>query len=74
MTRDEPTGPNEDDDLESLDVPRTREQDGVGSLRDTEAEEGDDEGLTDDFELDEKEAREVGVQLDNAGGQEPKLD
>lgn len=72
MTRDEPTD-EFNDDVE-LDAPRSRDQDGVASLRDTEAEQGDDEGLEDDFDLDQREARELGVQLDGVGDQEPRLD
>jgi hypothetical protein len=74
MSHNEPTEPPEDDDVESLDAPRTRDQDGVASLRDTDAEQGDDAGITDDFDLDKREAREVGVQLDSTGDQEPGLD
>lgn len=72
MTRDEPTD-EFDGDVE-LDAPRGRDQDAVTSLRDTEAEQGDEEGLDDDFDLDEREARELGVQLDGVGDQEPRLD
>lgn len=72
MSSNVPSDPD-DDDI-SLDAPRGRDQDGVASLRDTEAEEGDEEGLDDDFDLDQREARELGVQLDSDGDQEPRLD
>jgi hypothetical protein len=51
-----------------------RDRDGVGSLRDTEAEAGDDDEVTDDFDLDQDEARELGVDLDRTGGETPRLD
>jgi hypothetical protein len=52
----------------------TRDRDGVGSLRDTEAESGDEDGVNDSFDLDQTEAHEVGVDLDRAGGETPHLD
>jgi hypothetical protein len=51
-----------------------RERDGVRSLHDTEAEAGDDDEVTDDFDLDQDEARELGVELDRTGGETPRLD
>jgi hypothetical protein len=51
-----------------------RDRDGVGSLRDTEAESGDEEEVADDFVLDQTEAHELGADLDRAGGETPRLD
>ncbi len=62
-----------DDDDESLDLPRNREQDGVASLHDAEAEAGDEEEVDDDYDLDLREARELGVRLDDSDEQEPRL-
>jgi hypothetical protein len=64
-------------DIESYDDVRdeaNRDRDGVGSLRDTEAESGDEEGTSDSFDLDQIEAHELGVDLDRAGGETPILD
>jgi hypothetical protein len=52
----------------------SRDRDGVGSLHDTEAEAGDEEEVGDDFDIDEREARELGVQLDRGDDSEPTLD
>ena len=71
MTSDEPIEPD-DNDIE-LDAPPSRDQDPLASLRDTEAEEGEDEGIEDDFDIDQREARELGVQLDGVE-EEPRLD
>jgi hypothetical protein len=51
-----------------------RDRDGVSSLRDTEAEAGDEVGVVDDFDLDQDEAAEAGVALDRTGGETPRLD
>jgi len=51
-----------------------RDREGVGSLRDTEAEQGDEAEVDDDFDLDAVEAREAGVNLDPVGDEEPRLD
>jgi len=48
-----------------------RDQDGVESLRDTEAEAGDEEELADEFDMDDREARELGVNLDDRDEPEP---
>jgi hypothetical protein len=64
-------------DMISLDDVRDearRDRDGVSSLRDTEAESGDEDEVTDRFELDSAEARELGVELDRTGGETPLLD
>jgi hypothetical protein len=64
-------------DMISLDDIRDevrRERDGVSSLRDTEAESGDEDEVTDRFELDSAEAHELGVDLDRTGGETPLLD
>jgi len=63
-----------DDDEGAADVDRThdrRDQDGVDSLRDTEAETGDESGIVDDFDMDDREARELGVNLDERDEPEP---
>jgi hypothetical protein len=63
-------------DLESLDAETTdsrRDRDGVASMRDVEAEAGDDEGVDDNYDIDVKEARELGTNLDDQDEQEPRL-
>lgn len=52
-------------------VPLGRDQDGVASLRDTESEAGDDEEIIDEFDMDDREARELGVDLDDRDEPEP---
>jgi hypothetical protein len=52
---------------------RCLEQDGVASLHDIEAEAGDEQGLLDEFEIDHRAARQIGVALDNSED-EPRLD
>jgi hypothetical protein len=63
-------------DVDSIEGSRDsqRDRDGVGSLRDTEAESGDEEELDDLFDLDERAAREVGGEFDGGTGDEPALD
>jgi hypothetical protein len=51
-----------------------RDRDGVEALRDTEAEAGEDNEVTDDFDLDQVEAQELGVALDRVDGETPRLD
>jgi hypothetical protein len=63
----------DDDDNESLDAPRGRDQDGAAALRDTEAEAGDEEEVDDTYDLDDREAREVGIDLDDRDEPEPGL-
>jgi hypothetical protein len=65
-----------DDDAEGTQATqhRKRDQDGVASLRDTEAEAGDDEEVTDDFDIDDREALEVGANLDDRDEPEPGFD
>jgi hypothetical protein len=48
--------------------------DPLEALHDTEAESGDEEGLQDTFDMDEREAAELGVDLDPVAPQEPELD
>ena len=50
------------------------ERDGVGSLHDSEAESGDEEGVGDGSTSINAEAREIGVALDPVEGPEPGLD
>ena len=59
---------------EAADRGRGRERDGVESLQDTEAEQGDEQEVDDDFDLDRRAAREAGVNLDSINDQESKLD
>jgi hypothetical protein len=72
---DDPDDPEEgvDYDTDFLDATR-RDRDGVGSLRDVEAEAGDEEELADDYDTDDRAARELGVQLDDRDEPEPRLD
>ena len=63
-----------DDDERAADGDRLahgREQDGVGSLRDTEAEAGDESEIEDEFDMDDREARELGAALDARDEPEP---
>lgn len=48
-----------------------RDQDGVDSLRDTEAEAGDEEEIIDDYDMDDREARELGADLEDREEPEP---
>ena len=54
--------------------PGEQEQDPVSSLHDTDEEAGDEEGLIDTFSIDTRAAKELGVEFDSAGAQEPELD
>lgn len=73
MARIDPTDLDDDDDS-AADIdgshPR-RDQDGVEALRDTEAEAGDDSEMRDTFDMDDREARELGVNLDDRDEPEP---
>lgn len=72
MTENESIDP---DDLISLDAPRLdRDRDGVDSLRDTDAEQGDESELDDLFDLDRSEARELGADIEEDAGEIPRLD
>ena len=51
-----------------------RDREGVDALHDTEAEQGDETEVDDDFDLDRVAAREAGVDLDPVGDDEPRLD
>lgn len=48
--------------------------DPIEAMHDTEAESGDEEGLQDTFDIDEREAAELGVHLDPTAPEEPQLD
>jgi len=76
MTDDTSPGPQDDvvSVEESTDSEAQRDRDGVASLRDTQEESGDEDELADTFDLDEREAREVGVELDGGVGNESRLD
>ncbi len=67
--RDDTVSLDESEDSESR-----RDRDGVASLRDTSEEVGDEEEVTDGFELDELEAREVGGEFEGGVSDEPRLD
>jgi hypothetical protein len=63
------------DDLISLDLPRPdRDRDGVDSLRDTDAEQGDEEEVDDLYVYDETGARGADTELDGDAFDEPRLD
>jgi len=68
--------PDDEEDVRSAPAApaSTRDQDGVASLRDTEAEAGDDEEVTDDYDMDDREAREIGADLDDRDEPEPGFD
>jgi hypothetical protein len=51
-----------------------RERDGVRSLHDAEAEQGDEDEVVDAFDLDQEDARELGADFDRLGGETPRLD
>jgi hypothetical protein len=60
--------------IDELAARRNRARDGVDSLQDVEAEQGDESEVDDEFELDNDEARELGVNLDRVDGETPRLD
>lgn len=62
------------DDADEVPERGGRDRDGVASLHDTEAEAGDEEEITDDFDMDDRAARELGVDLDDRDEPEPGLD
>ena len=53
---------------------RDRDQDPVASLQDVEAEQGDEDEVHDSFDIDRREAREIGADLDGPDGEEAQLD
>jgi hypothetical protein len=59
---------------ESADSEVRRDRDGVASLRDTEAESGDENEVADLYDIDTHEARELGADLDDGSADEPLLD
>lgn len=64
-----------DDEAVSIDAPlHNPDRDGVDALHDTEAEEGDEQGLADLFVIDTAEAEEIGADLDSTQEDEPLLD
>jgi hypothetical protein len=75
MARIDPHEIADDDDDMAGDA-RTvggRDRDGVSALRDTEAEAGDENEIDDDFDMDDREAAELGVDLDDRDEPEPRL-
>jgi hypothetical protein len=72
MARIDPTNLDDDDAAADIDGSHPgRDQDAVDSLRDTEAEAGDDSEIRDAFDMDDREARELGVNLDDRDEPEP---
>jgi hypothetical protein len=72
MARIDPESLADDGGAADIDGTRAgRDQDGVDSLRDTEAEAGDEDEIVDDFDMDDREARELGVDLDQREEPEP---
>jgi hypothetical protein len=71
MARIDPTNLDDDDAADVDGSHPGRDQDGVDSLRDTEAEAGDDSEIRDAFDMDDREARELGVDLDDRDEPEP---
>jgi hypothetical protein len=72
MARIDPESLADDDGAPAVDLARSgRDQDGVASLRDTDAEAGDENEIVDDFDMDDREARELGVDLDDRDEPEP---
>jgi hypothetical integral membrane protein (TIGR02206 family) len=59
---------------DAVDEPSARDRDGVDSLRDTEAEQGDEDEVTDQLDIDQTAAQETGADLDRLGGETPLLD
>jgi len=76
MARIDPYEIADDDEGTTGDPPALggRDRDGVSALRDTEAEAGDESGIDDVFDMDDREARELGVNLDDRDEPEPGLD
>lgn len=68
MAKIDPDELADDDDQGATGDP---DQDGVASLRDTEAEAGDESEIRDRFDMDDREARELGVDLDGRDEPEP---
>ncbi|HEX3823963.1 MAG TPA: hypothetical protein VHV79_05835 [Mycobacteriales bacterium] len=66
--------PTDIESYDHADDQAVRDRDGVASLRDTEAEAGDEDETDDSYDLDQDEAREIGVNLDRTGGETPRLD
>jgi hypothetical protein len=75
MARIDPNDLADEDSAEvSLDAPAGRDRDGVASLHDSEGEAGDEEELDDAYDMDDREAKELDVQLDGRDEPEPGLD
>jgi hypothetical protein len=75
MARIDPDDLDDEDSADlSLDAPASRDRDGVASLHDSEGEAGDEEGLNDAYDMDDREAKELGVGLDGRDEPEPELD
>jgi len=74
-TKSDDTGSDDSDSGQIYETEPVEDgQDPVSSLHDTEEEAGDEAGLKDTFSIDSREAKERGIELDSAGGQEPELD
>lgn len=70
----ESVSPDDTISYDNVDDQGDRARDGVESLQDTEAEQGDESEVDDGFDLDSDEARELGVNLDRVDGETPRLD
>jgi hypothetical protein len=74
MARIDPEDLADNDAEESLDAAPNRGQDPVAALHDTESEAGEEEEVADAYDMDDREARELGAQLDDRDEPEPGLD
>jgi hypothetical protein len=63
-----------DNDVDELLPEVGRERDGVSSLRDVQEESGDEAGVHDAYDLDEREAQDLGIRLDSREEPEPHLE
>lgn len=66
-----PDDPDDEALLQPLQEEATRDRDGISSLHDTDSEAGDEQGLDDSLLLDSREARELGVNLDDVQDEPP---
>jgi hypothetical protein len=77
MTTDRPADDGAPDpEIVSIDErrhPGQRDRDGVSSLHDVESEQGDEDGLEDAFEADDRALREAGANLEGRDEPEPGL-
>ena len=62
------------DDVAALLPVASRDRDGIASLRDVQEESGDEAGVHDAYDMDDREASELGVRLDARDEPEPDLE